>query len=130
MTELNKFLIKETIVKKKLISKNFGRLGGRNVEMTFFFEIRDFLNIIALRGHNHEILSILRGNIDFSIFFDFFRYFLIFTNGKIDFTNGKIYFTNGEIYFTNRKNPKISKNRCYTSKVPEFHGYVSEGQLY
>ena len=25
---------------------------------------------------------------------------------------------------------KTSKNRCYTSKIPEFHGYVPEGQLY
>ena len=29
-----------------------GRLGGRNVEKYRFFEIRDFLNLIALRGLN------------------------------------------------------------------------------
>ena len=60
--------------------------------MVFFVEIREFLNIIALRGHNHEILNILRGNIDFSILF---RYFSICIGKK---------------YFTNGKNPKISKN--------------------
>ena len=84
-----------------------------------FFEIRDFLNIIALRGHNHEILELLRCNIDCSIFFEMFRYVWIFTIGKVYVTIGKIYFTIGKIYF------EIGKTYFTIGKI-----YFTIGRIY